>query len=341
MSIKIEEYGKLVSGKIIYSICLINKTGVSVEILNFGGIIRSILMPDYQGIYQDIVLGFDSLEDYMVNQPNFGAVIGRLAGPVPGCKLEYANRTVMLPPSNDLGRHVHGGRKGFARSVWDFTTSETEQESQVTLVYDSPDGDDGYPGNIRAIVNYTLTGKGELMVHYSAESNEPTPFNPTNHTYFNLAGHQSGPVDNQILSIQNKKVIVDGCSLPVEGTGLDFRQPKKIGEILLSEDEGLHAGINHFHVLDGSGLRNVMRMEDVESGRVLEIDTDCTGAIVYDGGNLCAVKGKHGAVYEKRSGFVFEPIYVKDTTPFNPSQVRLISPASPFSATTVYRFLHC
>lgn len=338
MSIEIKEFGKMPDGRVIHRILMENGNGLSMEVLNLGGVLRSVMMPDRKGDLKDIVLGFDSLEEYLVNQPNFGAVIGRLAGPVPECRLEYLDQVVMLPPSNDLGRHVHGGKKGFARSVWDFTVCETNEGSQITLVYNSPDGDDGYPGSIRATVAYTLMENGGLKVGYHAASDINTPFNPTNHTYFNLAGHDSGRVDNQILRIRNEKVVVDGRPVLVRGTGLDFNQPGRIGEILKREDAWLSAGINHFHILEGSGLRNVMRMQDMESGRVLEVDTDCPGAIVYDGGNLSAVHGKKGAVYGKRSGFAFEPFYVRDKTPFNPSHVRLTGPDNPFSAITVYRF---
>ncbi|MDU4974938.1 MAG: aldose epimerase family protein [Hungatella hathewayi] len=338
MSIEIKEFGKMPDGKEIHRIVMESGNGLSVEVLNLGGVLRSVVMPDRKGDLKDIVLGFDSLEEYLVNQPNFGAVIGRLAGPVPERRLEYAGKVVMLPPSNALGRHVHGGRKGFARSVWDFTVCETKEGSQITLVYDSPDGDDGYPGNLRATVVYTLTKSGCLKIRYAATADEDTPFNPTNHTYFNLAGHESGRVDNQVLWIRNEKAVVDGSPVLVKGTGLDFGRPRTIGEILAGGGDWLAGGINHFHILEGSGLRKVMWMRDMDSGRVLEIDTDCPGAIVYDGGNLSDVHGKQGAVYGARSGFAFEPFYVKDATSFNPSHARLVGPNAPFSAVTVYRF---
>lgn len=338
MSIEMKEFGKTPDGRVIHRIIMENGAGLLVEVLSLGGILRSVEAPDRHGNREDIVLGFDSLEDYLVNSPNFGAIIGRLAGPVPECRLEYLDQVVLLPPSNDLGRHVHGGRKGFARSVWDFQICETEEKSQVTLIYDSPDGDDGYPGNIHATVTYTLMEYGELMVTYEAVSDRSVPFNPTNHSYFNLAGHDHGRIDNQMIWIRNEKVVVEGKPVPVKGSALDFNQPRMIGDILGSGDPWLEAGINHFHFLGGKGLRNVMRMQDVESGRVLEIDTDCAGAIIYGGGNLLNVQGKQNAVYKERSGFAFEPCYVRDEIPFNPSHALLIEPDSPFRSVSVYRF---
>lgn len=331
MGISFKEFGRTPDGTVIHQITMENRNGIQVEVLNLGGVIRSLRVPDSNGEKRDIVLGFDRLEDYRINSPNFGAVIGRLVGPVPDCRLEYDGKTVLLPPSKEGGKHVHGGKKGFARSIWEFQTKEAEGVTRLELRYESPDGDDGYPGTIRAAVIYELTDEDNLEIMYEGESDQEVPFNPTNHSYFNLNGHQSGNVYGQKLQIFHEKVVIDGIPTPAESTAADLNVPEKIGDLMCD--------LNHFHFLKGEGMRTVMNMWDEEGKRALSIDTDCSGAVVYAGGNLDHVNGKEGAVYGRGSGLAFEPCFVRDEVPFNPSHCKLVGPSHPFSSRIRYRFI--
>lgn len=190
---------------------LLERKGVQVELLNYGAVIRSIRVPDRNGIVKDVVLGFDNLEDYFVNVPSFGAAIGRIVGPVPDLRLQVGDDVVMLEPSNEEGVHIHGGKKGFSHALWQAREKESVNGAAVQMNYVSPEGEDGYPGMICAGISYELDDEGNLKVIYTGESDRATPFNPTNHSYFNLAGHDSGTIKNHIVQLRHTCVMVNPC----------------------------------------------------------------------------------------------------------------------------------
>lgn len=337
MSITKTLFGTLPDGGAVYSF-LLSRGPVEVEILNYGAVVRRVLAPDKNGVKKDIVLGFDNLQDYTVNVPSFGAAVGRIVGPVPDLALRVGAGTVMLPPSNDEGGHCHGGRKGFTRALWEAETASTETKDTLRLRYTSPDGEDGYPGTIKAEICYTLDESATLSVAYSGESDRPTPFNPTNHGYFNLAGHDSGSIHNHVVKLLHTRVMANGTPADAGDTPFDLRVARRLGDALDSGDPLMAGGYDNFHELAGEGMRTVLWASEPEGGRTLEIATDANGAIFYSGNYLFDYPGKNGAVYGKSAGFACEPCQIEAKEPFNPSHVPLMDTGKPFYSTTSYTF---
>ena len=337
MSISRKNVGYTPEGEQITSFIL-RRGSIQVELLNYGAVIRSVLAPDRNGQVKDIVLGFDRIEDYFVNVPSFGAAIGRIVGPVPDLRLQVGDETVILEASNAEGAHVHGGKKGFSRVLWQTEEKEYEDHDEVQMYYTSPDGEEGYPGRIRAGIQYSLYVDGRLRVVYTGESDRATPFNPTNHSYFNLAGHDSGTIKNHVVRLHHNFVAVNGEVLSVQDTPFDLTEPKRLGEALDSGDVRMAGGYDNFHEIEGDGFREVMWAEEPESGRTLKISSDAKGAIFYTGNYLFDYPGKDGAIYGRSSGFACEPCFVEMKNPFNPSHVPLLKPERPFRSMTEYIF---
>ena len=337
MSITTTVKGYTPNGEQIISY-LLERNGILVEILNYGAVIRSVCVPDRNGRMKDIVLGFENLEDYFVNVPSFGAAIGRIVGPVPELRLQVGEEVVMLEPSNEEGAHIHGGKKGFTHTLWQGEAKESKDCAEVHLHYTSPDGEDGYPGVIRAGIHYSLDDKANLKVVYTGESDRPTPFNPTNHSYFNLAGHNSGTIKDHIVQLRHTRVAVNGESLPVRETPFDLTTPKRLGDAMDSGDPQMAGGYDNFHEIEGEGFREILYATEPDSGRTLRISSDANGAIFYTGNYLFDYPGKMVAIYGKNAGFACEPCFVNMRTPFNPSCVQLLTPEKPYRSTTVYTF---
>ncbi len=338
MSISKRKFGVLPDGREVYCFSLKNSKGMSVDILNFGGIIRSVVVPVKNNNFLDVVLGYDTIDGYLVNDENLGATVGRLVGPVPDCLLEIGDKKYRLQPSNPEGGHMHGGKKGFGRSLWNAESLSEPDRDSIILTLNSPDGDDSYPGEIDARIVYSLTNDCELEIEYYAEADRDTVFNPTNHSYFNLAGHDSGHIGPQIISVFNRAVTVDGKVIPVYGTPLDLNEPQTFSSKFSCGHEYLSNGFDNFHLLSGNGFREVMFARDPKSGCKVQVFTDCTAAIVYSGNYLNNVKGKGGAIYDRQNGFCFETCYVSDDVRFNPSHARIVGPGKPFSSSTTYKF---
>lgn len=317
---------------------LLDRGNIRVEVLNYGAVIRSIWAPDKNGEVRDIVLGFEKPEDYFSNVPDFGAAVGRIVGPVPDLKLLVGEETVKLEPSNAEGVHIHGGRKGFTHSLWEVREFETTEAAVLELQYVSPDGEDGYPGTIWAGIRYALDDTGRLTVTYTGKSDRATPFNPTNHSYFNLSGHDSGTIKQHAVRLAHTLVMVNGVPTPVQDTPFDLRSLRVLGDALDSNDPLMSGGYDNFHIIGGSGFRTVLYAEEPISGRTLKIASDAAGTIFYSGNYLFDYMGKNGAIYGKSSGFACEPCHVQVENPFNPSHVQLLKPEAPYMSVTTYQF---
>jgi aldose 1-epimerase len=338
MSITKRKFGVLPNGQEVFCFKLLNSKGMRAEILNFGGILRSLVVPVKDNRFLDVVLGYDTIDGYLVNEENLGAAVGRLVGPVPHCLLEIGGERFKLEPSNPEGGHMHGGKKGFGRSLWNADSSSEPGSDSVILTLNSPDGDGGYPGELDARIVYSLTDDCALEIKYEAEADRDTVFNPTNHSYFNLAGHDSGHIGSQIISVFNYAASVNGAMIPVSGTPLDLNKPHAFSSKLECGHEYLSNGFDNFHLLNGDGVRLVMRACDPGSGCEVNVFTDCTAAILYSGNYLNNIKGKGGAIYGRQNGFCFETCYVSDDKKFNPSHARIVGPGKPFNSFTSYRF---
>jgi aldose 1-epimerase len=322
---------------------LSNPGGISASILTWGGIIRTLTVPDRNGRLADVVLGFDSLPPYEERHPYFGTITGRFANRIAQGRFTLDGKTYSLATNNGPN-HLHGGIHGFDRKVWKATTATTPNAVQLKLSYVSADGEEGYPGDLSTRVTYTLTSEDALLIDYEATTTKATPVNLTNHAYFNLAGHNSGQVLNQELVIDADRMVpVDETSIPlgplerVTGTPFDFRTPHTIGERISQ----VGIGYDHSYVLADAprALTFAARARDPHSGRYIEVATTEPGVQLYTGNYLDGtLTGKDGARYHKHAGFCLETQHLPDSVnqPSYPSTI--LRPGETFRSTTVFQF---
>ncbi len=343
-------FGTTADGEAVTMYTLTRAGGMEVRLLNYGGIITSLKVPDRNGRLEDVVLGFDTLAPYLERHPYFGALIGRYGNRIAGGQFTLDGTTYTLA-QNDGPNHLHGGLKGFDRVVWQAEPFEEPGRVGVVLTYTSPDGEEGYPGTLRAKVTYTLTDDDELIVDYEATTDKATPVNLTQHTYFNLAGHGSGDVLDHELTIHadhylpvDSTLIPTGERRPVAGTPFDFRRPTPIGARIEADDPQLHwgpGGYDHTFVLNrtGDGLEPAARVYEPTSGRVLEVRTTEPGVQFYSGNFLDgSLVGKGGAVYARHAGFCLETQHFPNSPnqPDFPSTI--LRPGETYTSRTVFAF---
>jgi aldose 1-epimerase len=314
MSISKKPFGKTADGQEAELFTIINSGGLSAEITNFGCSIVRLKTPDRSGKFADIVLGYDSLEGYQTNPPYLGGVVGRYANRIAKGKITLEGRTYQLAINNGPN-HLHGGLKGFDKKRWKVIDAENDM---LRLSYTSPDGEENYPGTLACEVLYILTNKNELIIEYTATTDKTTVVNLTNHSYFNLAGHNSGDILSHELVIYadrytpvNSGLIPTGELAPVEGTPLDFRRATAIGKRF----DKLENGYDHNYVLNStdSGLAPAAEVYEPVSGRTMKVLTTQPGVQLYTGNFLADVKGKQNAVYGKRCGFCLETQHWPDS----------------------------
>ena len=328
---------------------LTNKNGMRVKISEFGATIVEVWVPDKNGEFADVVLGYDSLPAY-VNSTVFLGTIGRVANRIAKGKFTLDGKEYSLV-LNRAPNHLHGGTRGFDRRVWQATTIDWQSNPSpvgtgalaVLLRYRSPDGEEGYPGTMDVSVTFTLTDANELRVDYKATTDKPTPVNLTNHAFFNLAG--GGTILDHMLTIYadsytpiDSTLIPTGKIEPVEGTPLDFRTAHPIGE-RISQLTATGGYDNNFVLADGVELRRAARVEDPTSGRVLEVSTTEPGLQFFSGNKFDgSVMGKGGKPFVKNGGFALEPQHFPNAVnqPQFPSVI--LTPDKTFRSTTVYAF---
>ncbi len=326
------------AGAEVYLYTLRNDLGYNVSITTYGGAITSLWTPDRDGNFGDIVLGFESLEDYVSNPRYFGALIGRHANRIAQGRFALNGVEYQLPKNNGPN-HLHGGFKGFDKRVW----SAKEEDDVLHLSYFSKDGEEGYSGNVEAFVDYRLSGN-ELSIEYRASTDRDTIVNLTNHSYFNLKGQ--GTILQHELTLNadgftpvSADLIPTGEIKAVAGTPMDFREGKAIGlDLGLTE-----SGYDHNFVLndwDGS-LRSVVDLYEPVSGRVLEISTNQPGMQFYSGNFLDgSFIGKDGTAYVKYAGLCLEPQHFPDAPNHSNFPSTVLRPGEEYTHSTILRFLH-
>lgn len=324
LHISTSEFGKLPSGEKITKYQLTNKHGMEVAIINYGGVITNLKVPDKNGVVEDVVLGFNSLEDYLIPPPYFGAIIGRYGNRIAGGKFAIDGEEYTLA-QNDGKNHLHGGNKGFDKVVWEVKPIEKKDYLALQLSYTSKDMEEGYPGNLKTIVTYTLDNTNTLKVAYEATTDKKTVVNLTQHSYFNLSGDFSKTIlDHQIMINADAFLPVDSSLIPtgefkdVAGTPFDFRSPKVIGKEINTENKQLERGLGYDHcwVLNNQsqGQRLAATAYDPESGRLMEVYTDEPGIQFYTGNFLDGtLPAKGGGTYAKRTGFCLETQHYPDS----------------------------
>jgi aldose 1-epimerase len=337
-------------GRPITLYTLTNANGVEVDTMNYGGIIVAIRVPDRKGQFADIVLGHENLEGYVPNPPYIGAIVGRYANRIANGTFTLDGKTYTLP-KNDGPNTLHGGTdKTFNKVVWD--GEPLKGNAGVTYTYLSKDGDDGFPGNMKLRVTYTLTNENELVIDYEATTDKTTVINLSQHSYFNLAGQGTSDILNHELMLNadrftpvDKNLIPTGELRPVKGTPLDFTTSTKVGaRIDDSYDQMvLGHGYDHNWVINrkskDDGLVLAARMYEPTSGRVLEVSTTQPGVQFYTGNFLDGtVTGKKGLVYKRRYGFCLETQHFPDSPNHSDFPSTTLKPGETFKSKTVFKF---
>lgn len=341
MEIKKEFFGK-VGNKDVNLYTLTNDNGVEVKITNFGGIVTWLSTPDANGKNDNIVLGFDDLADYQKEHPYFGAIIGRVGNRIANGKFSIEGQKYSLFINNGPN-HLHGGKEGFDKKVWDATTNKTDEFVSLKLHYLSPDMEEGYPGNLDVNVEYRLTFNNELTIEYLATTDKVTHVNLTQHNYYNLNGCKKN-VHEHVLQIDADKYtevgdesIPTGRILEVENTPLDFRKPKRIGDDI----DKVEGGFDHNFVLNGETgqLRKIAEVYDPETGRKMEVETTEPGVQLYTGNYLDGSLIGHGGIaYEKQFALCLETQHFPNSPNIPHFPTTLLQPENKYHHLTVYRF---
>ena len=328
--------------KEVFLYTLTNSNGIVVKITNYGGIITSLLVPDKDGRMGDIVLGYDSLEGYLASSPYFGAIVGRYANRIAKGKFTLNGKNYKLAINNG-NNSLHGGLKGFDKVVWDATEMNDTAGVHLILTYLSKDGEEGYPGNLKVKVVYTLNDQNEFITLIEAETDKPTPVNLCNHTYFNLSeadtsilGHVLTIFADQFTKVNNE-LIPTGEMPMVRGTAMDFNTSVAVGE-RIGQVKG---GYDHNYVLlkKTGELTTAAMVFDPRTGRQVEILTTQPGVQFYSGNFLDGtIKGKGGKVYRKHWGLCLETQHFPDSPNQPAFPNTILKPGEKFSEKTVYKF---
>ncbi len=329
---------------------LTNSHGVEIKAMNYGGIILSIKVPDRKGEFADIVLGHETLEGYIPNPPFLGAIVGRYANRIANGTFTLDGKTYNLP-KNDGPNTLHGGiDKTFNKVVWD--GEPLKGKPGVAFTYLSKDGEEGFPGNLKVKVTYTLTDANELVIDYEATTDKATPVNLSQHSYFNLAGEGTSDILNHEVMINadrftpvDKNLIPTGELRPVKGTPMDFTTPTRVGARIDDNYEQLILGHGYDHnwVINrrsgDNGLVLAARVYEPTSGRVLEVSTTQPGVQFYTGNFLDGtVTGKHGHVYKRRYGLCLETQHFPDSPNHPDFPTTILKPGETFHQKTVFKF---
>ncbi|UXX81025.1 galactose mutarotase [Reichenbachiella carrageenanivorans] len=322
-----------------------NQSGLTAQITNYGGRVVSLWVPDKNGNFADIVLGYDSLQGYLVSSEiYFGALIGRYGNRINKGQFTLQDSTYSLATNNG-DHHLHGGDKGFNNVVWDaIQVSDVE----LKLHYLSKDGEEGYPGNLDVVVTYKLTDNNELEINYVATTDRATPVNLTHHSFFNLHGAGQGSINDHILQINATKytpvtdgLIPTGTVEEVLNTPFDFTAPMPIGARVNSNHQQLNYGYGYDHnfILDGEGMKLAATVVDPISMRKMEVFTDEPGLQFY-GGNFLSGKevGKGDLPYEYRTAFCLETQHFPDSPNQDHFPSTILAPGETYTSTCIYKF---
>ena len=347
MNIKL--FGKAKNDHAVLLFELANKNGMRVEVMNYGSTVIKIIVPDKDGKSKDVVLCYDSLSDYLKDSVYFGCIVGRYGNRIAnGCfTLNGVEYKLAL---NDGKNHIHGGKDGFNKKLWEVIESESVVIESITFAYNSLDGEEGYPGNLRLEVTYIVTEDNELKIEYRATTDKTTILNPTNHTYFNLSGSFEKSVLNHRLQMDAGQYtpiapgsIPTGEIVDVAGTPMDFQKEKSLGKDIDKDFDQLKygSGYDHnfvFNNFDGH-VKHRATLYEPDSGRVMEMHTDQPGVQLYTGNLLDGVKnGKGGVTYQKRTGVCLETQHFPDSPNKENFPSVVIKPGEEYRQTTIYKF---
>ncbi|MDB2686999.1 galactose mutarotase [Mariniblastus sp.] len=346
-SITLTEFGTF-EGQPVTLYTLTNKQGMVAKISNYGGIVVSLKAPDRKGKLEDVVLGYDNFDAYKTDTGWYGAIAGRNANRIKAGKFSIDGKQYQLATNNGPN-NLHGGEKGFNKKRWQATPSVSSGEPKLTLKYMSPDGEEGFPGNLTVTTTYTLTQDNALKIQYHATTNQPTVCNLTHHSYWNIAGPNSDSIlDQQLQLFCDAYNPIDETGIPtgetrsVEGTPFDFRQPKAIGRDINTADAQLKLGKGYDHnfVINGEPgqLRPVAKLHDPNSGRVMEVLSTDYGVQFYSGNWFDgSVSGRTGK-FKYRTALCLECQHLPDSVNQPNFKSAILRPGETYEKTTLYRF---
>jgi aldose 1-epimerase len=340
-------FGQTPAGESVTLFTLKNAKGMEVRIMNYGGIIQKILTPDRNGKVEDVVLGYETLQEYIKDTPYFGAIVGRFGNRIAAGKFTLDGKEYTLAAQNN-GQHLHGGLVGFDKKVWKV---EAASSQSLSLSYVSKDMEEGFPGNLSVKMTYTLSDDNELGIAYEATTDKATVLNLSNHSYFNLSGNAKRDILNQEVQIDasrlvavNKVLIPTGVLMPVAGTPFDFTKPHVVGDRIndtSSEQIVLGGGYDHCWALDkpAGSYAKIATVKDPVSGRKMTVSTDQPGVQFYTGNFLDGhLTDKSGVKITKRHGLCLETEHFPDSPnqPSFPSTV--LRPGGVYKSKTAYQF---
>ena len=345
MSISKKLYGTLPDGGEVYAYTIDNEKGVKLEFLNYGGIVTKLLVKNRNGEYTDVVLGRASLEEYLKNDGYIGAAIGRHANRI--AKGEFEIDGVKYKVGiNENSNSLHGGVTGFDKKLWDVTESETD--NSVILTYTSPDGEEGFPGKLVTAMKYTVTDDNAFKIEYRALCDKDTVCNLTNHSYFNLSGHESGSINDQILQINaefytpnNNEGMPTGEVLSVAGTPFDFRAPKPIGQDIDADFEQIQMfnGFDHNYAISGRGYRLAAIAKSLETGITMQVYTNQPAMQLYTANALTAGVHKGDKEYAVHDAFCLETQVFPNAMAHSHYPAPLLKKGHTYKHVTEYRFI--
>ncbi|MCM3588233.1 galactose mutarotase [Mesobacillus maritimus] len=340
-----ERFGVL-NGQTVTAYTLVNDHGMEVTSLDYGCIISRIIVPDQKGTKENVILGFDTVDDYVNHSPYFGAVIGRVAGRISGAEFELDNQVYQLD-QNDGKNHLHGGKIGFDKIIWKTEVVEKADSVALVFTYLSKDGEEGYPGNVNMKVTYTLTNDNEFQLAYEGVSDQRTLLNVTNHTYFNLSGDLKREILDHVLTVNSNQfaeldseLIPTGELLAVEGTPFDFTAGRKIKDGVESQHpQNVLAGKGYDHpFVLGENQHEQIVLKDETSGRTLIVETDQPAVVLYTGNQLEGDFEIRGVKARKYLGLCLETQGMPDAIhqPNFPSVI--LNKGETYQAKTKWRF---
>ncbi|MEQ8472477.1 MAG: aldose epimerase family protein [Marinoscillum sp.] len=343
-----QAFGKLPNGQKVTQFTMTNSSGMEAKVISYGGIITSLTAPDKSGKFEDIVLGYDSLEGYLEASPYFGAIIGRYGNRIAKGKF-FLDSVEYDLAVNNIGNHLHGGLTGFDKVNWDVAEVPTENGVALELKYQSADMEEGYPGTLDITVTYTLGNDSTLLFDYRATTDKKTVVNLTQHSYFNLTGMKSNILDHEVMINADQFLPVDSTLIPtgelrpVEGTPFDFTTAKLIGKEINADNQQIEYGLGYDHCWvindDNEKMTLAASVYEPVSGRAFDVLTTEPGIQFYSGNFLDGtITGKKGTVYEKRTGLCLETQHFPDSPNQNDFPSVTLNPGEVYQTTTLMKF---
>lgn len=349
MSVAKSSFGKTKDGQEVSVYKLMNTKGAYAQVLDYGAIIQAVVVKDKDGNDKDLVLGYDKVEGYEEGGCFFGAAIGRSGNRIEGAKFTIEGQEYHLT-ANENENNLHSGPDGYEMRMWQ-VREINEEENSITLGLLSPDGDQGYPGNLDIMVKYEMSENNELIIHYMGTCDKTTVVNMTNHSYFNLEGHDSGSVEEIRLMIQGAGYtpVADSRSIPtgevalVEGTPMDFTKAKAIGQDMNADFRQLHytGGYDHNYAVDDyepGMIRVIAKAYSPKTGISMEVSSDLPGVQFYGGNFVKGEKGKNGMIYQEHSGFCLETQYFPNSVNQEEFESPVLEAGQTYNTVTIYRF---